>query len=42
MEALDHCRINRNDLSLLLVNNGIKAKYIIPEDGETIDLSTLK
>jgi len=42
MEALDHCRINRNDLSLLLINNGIKAKYIIPEDGETIQLSTLK
>lgn len=39
MEALDHCRISRADLSALVKQNGVAERYLIPEDGETIELA---
>lgn len=38
MDALDHCRITRKMLKQLLVSEGLINRYIIPEDGETIEL----
>ncbi|MBT0585254.1 MBL fold metallo-hydrolase [Alteromonas oceanisediminis] len=38
MEALDHCRINRHDLRDLVASHALSHRYIIPRDGETIDL----
>jgi L-ascorbate metabolism protein UlaG (beta-lactamase superfamily) len=38
MEALDHCRLNRQNLRQLLTKHGLLARFIIPDDGETIQL----
>lgn len=38
MEALDHCRISREGLKKLLALSGIKSRYKIPKDGETLIL----
>ncbi|MAM87831.1 MAG: Zn-dependent hydrolase [unclassified Hahellaceae] len=38
MNALDHCRITRRDLTQLLVEHSLTDRFIIPEDGETIAL----
>lgn len=38
MEALDHCRLNRQNLRQLLIKHGLLARFIIPDDGETIKL----
>ncbi len=39
MEALDHCRLNRQNLRNLLTNHGVMERFIIPDDGETLKLS---
>ncbi|MFM9597619.1 hypothetical protein ACKI1O_50920, partial [Streptomyces scabiei] len=39
MEALDHCRINRTDLNALLSQHNLLARFIIPNDGETLELN---
>jgi L-ascorbate metabolism protein UlaG (beta-lactamase superfamily) len=39
MEALDHCRISRNDLKQILDKNGLTDKFLIPQDGETIKIT---
>jgi hypothetical protein len=38
MEALDHCRLNRQNLRQLLTTHGLLERFIIPDDGETIQL----
>lgn len=38
MDALDHCRIKRQDLKVLLRTEGLENRFIIPDDGETIEL----
>lgn len=38
MNALDHCRIERADLTKLLSENNLLDRYLIPEDGETLTL----
>ena len=38
MDALDHCRINRETLKALLRKQELEKRFIIPEDGETIEL----
>jgi len=42
MEALDHCRINRKALASLLSKHGLMNHYIIPDDGETLELTCSK
>lgn len=39
MEALDHCRISRADLTKLLSQHNLLTRFIIPDDGETIELN---
>ncbi len=39
MEALDHCRLNRQDLRNLLTTHGVIERFIIPDDGETLKLN---
>ena len=39
MEALDHCRINRADLSILLSQHNLVTRFMIPNDGETLKLN---
>lgn len=38
MEALDHCRITRSDLATLIGEHELSHRFIIPADGETIEL----
>lgn len=38
MEALDHCRISRSDLQILLNRHGLSSKFHIPNDGVSICL----
>lgn len=40
MGALDHCRIDRPDLIKLLTDHNLLSKFFIPDDGETLALST--
>ncbi len=39
MEALDHCRLNRQNLRNLLTNHRVMERFVIPDDGETLNLS---
>ncbi|MBU2952714.1 MBL fold metallo-hydrolase [Marinobacter sp. F3R08] len=36
MDALDHCRITRSDLSALVKKHDLLKKFVIPNDGETL------
>lgn len=36
MDALDHCRISRQDLKAILRTQGLENRFIIPDDGETV------
>ena len=38
MDALDHCRIKRSDLVELIQEKNLSAKFLIPNDGETLSL----
>jgi L-ascorbate metabolism protein UlaG (beta-lactamase superfamily) len=38
MEALDHCRISRADLSAILIDNNLNQRFMIPQDGQTLNL----
>ena len=38
MDALDHCRIKRSDLIDLIDKENLSAKFLIPDDGETVTL----
>ncbi len=38
MDALDHCRITRQHLKTIVRKQGLEERFIIPEDGETIEL----
>lgn len=38
MDALDHCRISRENLKTILRKQGLERRFVIPEDGETIEL----
>ena len=38
MDALDHCRITRQDLGVILNKNKITERFVIPKDGQTIAL----
>lgn len=38
MEALDHCRINRQDLKSILKGHQLSDRFMIPSDGETLNL----
>lgn len=40
MGALDHCRIDHNSLASLLDTQGVRNRYVIPRDGDTLALST--
>ncbi|WP_158971952.1 MBL fold metallo-hydrolase [Paraglaciecola sp. L3A3] len=39
MEALDHCRISRKGLTAILKDHNLTKQFIIPNDGETVDLT---
>ncbi len=38
MDALDHCRISRSDLASLLNEHKLAAQFLIPRDGEELEL----
>lgn len=38
MEALDHCRLTRSDLVTLLTQHDLISQFMIPADGETLEL----
>lgn len=38
MDALDHCRISREKLKNIISKNILNKKFLIPEDGDTLDL----
>ena len=38
MDALDHCRISRKDLAIILKEHHLVERFIIPNDGETLAL----
>jgi hypothetical protein len=40
MDALDHCRIGRRDLAIILNEHGLVKRFIIPKDGETLELDS--
>jgi hypothetical protein len=39
MEALDHCRISRADLTDILKDNNLNKRFMIPQDGQTLNLA---
>jgi len=41
MEALDHCRIERSDLDSLLKDHNLLKRFLVPQDGEVIELNEL-
>ncbi len=41
MEALDHCRINRQDLTTILKDQNLSKRFMIPNDGETVNLTEM-
>lgn len=38
MNALDHCRIERSDLVALLTQHNVMQRFLIPQDGQTLEL----
>lgn len=39
MDALDHCRISRENLFVILKRNRLEKKFLVPADGETIEIN---